>query len=60
MTTIMPTDKNLRHAIAWIEEQRTSKANLTQLMDQAAMRYNLTPLEQAALARFYEDEDQAR
>lgn len=56
MTTIMPTDKNLRNAIAWIEERRLSDQKLPQLMSQAATQYNLTPNEELALKRFYQDE----
>ncbi len=58
MTTIMPADKNLRNAIAWIEEHRADRANLTRLMDEASRRFNLTPVEEVALARFYRDRDQ--
>lgn len=53
MTTIMPTDKNLRNAIAWIEERRSSGQELRLLMSQAATQYNLTPVEELALERFY-------
>jgi hypothetical protein len=60
MTTIMPTDKNLRNAIAWIEERRSSSADLTRLQDEAGTRFNLTPLEEAALARFYREQDGPR
>jgi len=56
MTTIMPTDKNLRNAIAWIEEYRREQPDVHQLMAQAATRFNLTPLEEQALAKFYRDE----
>ncbi len=56
MTTIMPTDKNLRNAIAWIEEYRREQPDVNQLMAQAATRFNLTPLEEQALAKFYRDE----
>ncbi|NCD24599.1 MAG: hypothetical protein EOL86_03250 [Deltaproteobacteria bacterium] len=55
MTTIMPTDKNLRNAIAWIEDHVPNRENLTRLMDEAGRRFNLTPLEEEALARFYRD-----
>lgn len=59
MTTIMPTDKNLRPAITWIEEHRASGQDLRTLMHQAATRYNLTPKEELALERFYRNEVQA-
>jgi hypothetical protein len=56
MTTIMPTDKNLRSAITWIEEHRREQPDVNQLMAQAATRFNLTPVEELALARFYREE----
>lgn len=56
MPTIMPTDKNLCHAIAWIEEHRLSQRALAQLMSEAGQRFNLGPLEEQALARFYVDQ----
>lgn len=56
MPTIMPTDKNLRDAIAWIEEQRAGGKSTPALMSEAGARYNLTPLEEQALLRFYEQE----
>lgn len=55
MTTIMPTDKNLRNAIAWIEENRKNGKDLRDLMTEAGGRFNLTPLEEQALLRFYHD-----
>jgi hypothetical protein len=52
----MPTDKNLRSAITWIEEHRREQPDVNQLMAQAATRFNLTPVEELALARFYREE----
>jgi hypothetical protein len=60
MTTIMPTDKNLRNAIAWIEEHRREDPDLKSLMARAATRFNLTPMEELALAKFYSEEASAR
>jgi hypothetical protein len=60
MTTIMPGDKNLRNAIAWIEERRHDNPDLKKLMAQAAMQFDLTPPEELALARFYRDEATSR
>lgn len=54
MTTILPTDKNLRAAIAWIEERRKDRNDLVALLGEAGMRFNLTPREGLALARFYD------
>jgi len=60
MTTIMPTDRNLRNAIAWIEERRREQGSLKQLMAEAATQFNLTPMEELALAKFYQDEASKR
>lgn len=60
MTTIMPTDKNLRNAIAWIEDHRRERPDLQRLMAEAATRFNMTPVEELALAKFYRDEVQPR
>ncbi len=60
MTTIMPTDKNLRNAIAWIEDLRHERPDLKQLIAAAATHFNLTPVEELALAKFYRDEVEPR
>jgi len=60
MTTTMPGDKNLRNAIAWIEERRHENPDLKKLMAQASMQFDLTPPEELALARFYRDEAVSR
>ena len=60
MTTIMHTDKNLRNAITWIEEHRREQPDIRQLMAQAATRFNLTPMEELALAKFYREEASAQ
>ena len=57
MPTIMPTDRNLREAIAWIEERRGEGGDVCALMAEAGPRYNLSPLEEQGLSRFYERED---
>ncbi|NLW82120.1 MAG: hypothetical protein GXY42_10675 [Desulfovibrionales bacterium] len=60
MTTIMPTDRNLRNAIAWIEEHRRDGKALKDLMAEAGSRFNMTPVEELALAKFYSDEASRR
>lgn len=59
MTPIMPTDKNLRNAIAWIEERRHADPDLKRLIAEAATHFNLTPVEEVALAKFYREETAA-
>lgn len=57
MTTIMPEGNNLKKAIAWIDESRAEKTGKTllQLIDEAGMRFNLTPKDSDFLVRFYID-----
>jgi len=52
----MPGDKNLRNAIAWIQERRLEESDLKKLVAQAAMQFDLTPPEEVALARFYQED----
>ena len=40
MPTIMPTDRNLREAIAWIEERRGEGGNMCTLITETRPRYN--------------------
>ena len=57
MTTIMPQSELTRKAIAWIcekqEEGRSSALN--SLIEEAAVRYNLSPKDVEFLQRFYAD-----
>ncbi|MFA6009047.1 MAG: hypothetical protein WC799_03615 [Desulfobacteraceae bacterium] len=57
MTTIMPEGNNLKKAITWIDESRAEKTGKTllQLIDEAGMRFNLTPKDSDFLVRFYID-----
>jgi hypothetical protein len=57
MTTIMPEGNNLKKAITWIDETRAEKKGKTllQLIDEAGMRFNLTPKDSDFLVRFYID-----
>jgi hypothetical protein len=55
MTTIMPESQALKNAVKWIssELQEPSHVALNDLIQQAIMRYDLSPLEGEFLARFY-------
>jgi hypothetical protein len=48
MGTILPTRESLRRAVQWISEQRTERpeARLSTLVDEAALRFDLSPLDQ--------------
>lgn len=58
MTTIMPQGELVRKAAAYLAEQRAQNAgkSLSALLDEAGMRFNLTPLEAAALERLFRKE----
>lgn len=57
MTTIMPQSELTRKAVAWICEARAEKAatSLTDLIDEAAMRFNLSPKDVDLVTRFFKD-----
>ena len=58
MTTIMPQGELVRKAAAYMAEQRAQHPgkSLSTLLDEAGMRFNLTPLDAAALERLFRDE----
>ena len=53
MATIMPASELVRRAAAWLAEQRAlyPEKSLAALLDEAGMRFNLNPLDAAALGR---------
>lgn len=60
MATIMPEGEKVRQALKWISaEKREDEAKpLKKLIQEAAMRFNLSPKEEVALTHFYLQEDQ--
>jgi len=57
MTTIQPEGENLRKAVRWIAEEKkagTTKSH-QELMDEACLTFNLTPMESEYLARSLKD-----
>ena len=57
MSTIQPKGENVRQAIKWISAERQenpSKKTMT-LIEEAGMRFNLSPKEQQFLVSFYEE-----
>ena len=60
MSTIIPQSELVRKALAYIAEQRANATgkNLAALLDEAGMRFNLTPLDTAVLERLF-DVDQS-
>lgn len=58
MPTIMPQSELVRKAAAFLAEQRsqTPCKSLTCLLDEAGMRFNLTPRDAAELERLFRRE----
>jgi len=58
MTNIMPEGEAIRKAVKWVSEKRKENPdiNLLKLVDEAGMRFNLSPKEEAFLLRFCKEE----
>ena len=52
--SIEPQGENLRKAVKWISEERTSnpQADLKKLVENASIQYNLSPKDEDFLLRF--------
>ena len=59
MASIMPEGELLRRAAAWICEEKNAKPgkNLHACLDEAGMRFNLSPLDQRKLVALFADEN---
>lgn len=57
MNTVMPQSALLKKAAAFISESKAEKPekNLADIIDEAAMRFNLSPLDSEALARLFSE-----
>lgn len=58
MAAIQPQGENIRKAVKWISEERqagTSASN-SRLVDQAAVKFNLSPNEVEFLIKFVKEE----
>jgi hypothetical protein len=58
MTTIISEGECMRRAVTWISEQRTAhpEKKLAEIIDEASMRYNLSPKESESLIRILKKE----
>ena len=58
--SIEPQGENLRKAVKWISEERTvnTQADLKKLVENACIRFNLSPKDEDFLLRF-EHKDEA-
>jgi uncharacterized membrane protein len=59
MTTIQPDGEKLRKAVKWIaeEENAGSPKSRQELMQEAGLAFNLTPMEAEYLSRSFDDID---
>ena len=57
MATIQPKGEKLRQAVRWISEQRLEDENrkIPQLIQEAALQFNLSPKDEEFLTSFYKD-----
>lgn len=58
MTTIQPKGEKVRQAVKWIAEARLEdeKRSISDLIQQAAGQFNLSPKDEEFLRAFYEQE----
>jgi len=61
MSSILPTGELIRKAAAFVAETRKEAPtrSLESILDEAGMRFNLTPLDSEALYRLFSDSPQA-
>lgn len=59
MSTIMPEGDGLKKAIAWIDETKSEQPDkkLITMIDEAGMKFNLSPKDSDFLFRFYTKKD---
>lgn len=57
MATIQPKGEKIRQAVKWIsgELQEDEKKSIQKLLQQAALRFNLSPAEEEYLVAFYRE-----
>jgi len=58
MSSIQPQGDNIRKAVKWISEERQADtaANNNRLVEQAAVKFNLSPNEVEFLIKFVKEE----
>jgi hypothetical protein len=59
MPTIMPQGDEIRKAVKWISEMRAENSSLShlELLEQAGLKFNLSPVEEEFLAKWIKEED---
>ena len=60
MATIQPKGENLRNAVKWISEERqyTPDRNYQSLIEEACLKFNLSPMDAQYLNKLPEMEDE--
>jgi hypothetical protein len=60
MATIQPKGEKIRQAVKWISSERLEDENrsIPMLIQDAALRFNLSPKEEEFLISFYKEEEQ--
>jgi hypothetical protein len=58
MTTIQPEGENLRKAVKWISDERKygPKKKTVKLIEEACLKFNLSPLDAEYLSKFVRGE----
>jgi hypothetical protein len=58
MSTIQPKGEKMRQAVKWISAERLEdeRRQISRLIQQAALKFNLSPKEEEYLAAFYQEE----
>ena len=58
MSTVQPQGEAIRRAVKWISEERQSGSSTkdSRLVEQAAVKYNLSPQEVEFLSKFVKEE----
>ncbi len=59
MTTVQPEGEELRKAVKWISDERQYGADKTliKLIEEAGLKFNLSPLDQEYLINFFRKSD---
>lgn len=61
MATIQPKGEKVRQAVRWISSERLEDENrsIQKLIQEAALRFNLSPKDEEFLNSFYKEEEKA-
>jgi hypothetical protein len=59
MSTVQPKGEQIRKAVKWISEERkyNPEADFAKLIEEACLKFNLSPMEAEYLAKFTKHEE---